>query len=167
MTALALLDTLEGLGVTATLTEHGTLKLIPGSAVPAELVADIRANGPALLKLLAKAEPPQPPTEISGQSNTSQTNLPPAPPSPAFALLRADLPGLLPVMRQYNEHQARWVAKYPTISHIGPAHQVASLETLHAVLDACQSLWPNAPRVELQTKQTTWHCACGRGQAKP
>jgi hypothetical protein len=191
MTALALLDTLEGLGVTATLTERGTLKLIPGSAVPADLVADIRANGPALLKLLAKAEPapkpapkaveviatpepalppaapqPAPTADIPAQSNTNQTNQPPVPPSPAFALLRADLPELLPVMRQFGEHQARWVAKYPTISHIGPARTVTSLEALHTVLDAAQSLYPTAPRVEIQSKGMGWKCACGRGQAK-
>jgi hypothetical protein len=169
MAAVEVLATLTHAGLRLVATDQGTLRVTPSTAITAEHRALIQTHKPELLMLLASAVPAaalSPPTEISAPSNTSQTNLPPSPPSTAFALLRADLPDLLPVMHQYHETQARWVAKYPTISHIGPAHNIPNLEALHAVLDACQVLYPDAPRVEIQSKQTGWHCACGRGQAK-
>jgi hypothetical protein len=167
MTPQQLVAALELAGGTLEFTAPDKLK---ARNVPADLVPTLRLYKPELLKLLAKAEPaPKPAPKAVEVIATPEPALPPAapaPPSPAFALLRADLPELLPVMRQFGEHQARWVAKYPTISHIGPARTVTSLEALHAVLDAAQSLYPTAPRVEIQSKGMGWKCACGRGQAK-
>jgi hypothetical protein len=164
MTALALLDTLEGLGVTATITERGTLKLIPGSAVPAELVADIRANGPALLKLLATASPAPAAdvlaqqraltarADIPVQSNTSQTNWPvtvplapqtiPVLPPQLQTLLRAASNDQLPssMTRLANGGMVadlnRYVMAYAVVYLLGDTdHALGALCQVHTTLN--------------------------------
>ena len=76
MTAAALLARLDALGVTAR-ADHGTLRLRPASAVPAELLAELRAGKDAVLTLLtanSAMPPPLDPPPASPDSALTMVN---------------------------------------------------------------------------------------------
>ena len=67
MNVLTLLNTLEGLGVSVTVRPGGKLRLEPASLVPADLLHEIRAAKPALLKVLRGAPTRPDPLEVGQQ----------------------------------------------------------------------------------------------------
>lgn len=74
MSALALLQTLDGLGVQVSRTAEGNLRLEPASLVPAELKAELRAQKAEVLEALST------PAEVVGQGDNLPT--PTIPPDP-------------------------------------------------------------------------------------
>ncbi len=114
MSALALLDTLAGLGVHASVTPSGTLRVEPASRVPAELLEALKAHRDELLTELQRNR------SIPLTASTG-FNIPPLP-EPLARLARAAAGGHLThlaslpsgLVLNLGEYVLAWVAAYLT-----------------------------------------------------
>ncbi|AFZ67895.1 hypothetical protein [Deinococcus peraridilitoris] len=126
MSARVLLDTLDGLGVRATLTPGGNLRLEPASRVPPDLVAELREHKAALIASLS----------VPAGMTTNDSTLPLLPETLA-RLVHAAASGHLGHMAQLESgfvpdlggYVLAWAATYATGSNT--RHTLACLEAAY------------------------------------